>query len=426
MLLLYKILTTILYPFLIIFIFFRKLKKKEHSSRYKEKIFSANFNVNRKENTKLLWFHAASIGELGSIIPIIEDLNSNNKMEFLITTTTLSSSNYAYKEFNRYDNVHHRFLPLDVSFLIKTFLNRWMPTVVFLVDSEIWPNLILEIKKNKLPLALINARITNKSFKRWKFFLTTSRKIFSLINLSITSNEETKKYLQELNVKNIYHYGNIKLANKVEESKIKNLNEKILKENKFWFAASTHYGEETLCLKVHLNLKKRFKKMITIIAPRHVARSNEIMKLCNEFKLPSQILGKDDVIQDGKEIIIINSFGVLNNFFKYTKSTFIGKSTIKSLKNDAGQNPIDAAKLACKIYHGPYVYNFQEIYQILKNNNISKTINDEIELSNNLIQDFESIDSKNFENVFFLNELGNNTFNKTMKKINSFIFDESK
>ena len=244
MLLLYKILTTILYPFLIFFIFFRKLKKKEHSSRYKEKIFSTNFNVNRKENTKLLWFHAASIGELGSIIPIIEDLNSNNKMEFLITTNTLSSSHYAYKEFNSYDNIHHRFLPLDVPFLIKTFLNRWMPAAVFLVDSEIWPNLILEIKKNKLPLALINARITNKSFKRWKFFLTTSRKIFNLINLSITSNEETKKYLQELNVKNIYHYGNIKLAKKVEESKIKDLNEKILKENKFWFAASTHYGEK--------------------------------------------------------------------------------------------------------------------------------------------------------------------------------------
>ena len=127
MLLLYKILTTILYPVLILFIFFRKLKKKEHSLRYKEKIFSAYFNVDRKENTKLLWFHAASIGELGSIIPIIKDLNSKNKLEFLITTTTLSSSNYAYKEFNNYDNIRHRFFPLDVSFLIKKFLNSWKP-----------------------------------------------------------------------------------------------------------------------------------------------------------------------------------------------------------------------------------------------------------------------------------------------------------
>ena len=426
MLFLYKILTSILYPFLIIFIFFRKLKKKEHSKRYKEKIFSWNFNIKREKNTKLLWFHAASIGELGSVMPIIKELNSNyDKLEFLITTTTLSSSDFAHKNFIEYNNVHHRFLPLDVSFLMKKFLNYWMPAAVFLVDSEIWPNLILEIKKNKLPLALINARITYKSFKRWKFFLNTSRKIFSLIDLSLTANEETIKYLHELGVKNIHHYGNIKLANKVEVSSIKNLNEKILKENKFWLAASTHQGEETLCLKVHLNLKKKFKEVITIIAPRHIARVEKIRELCNYFKFSSQILNEKDIIQKDKEIIIINSFGVLNRYFKFTKSTFIGKSTIENLKNDGGQNPIDAAKLGCKIYHGPYVYNFKEIYQILNKYNISKMIKDEMDLSNNLTQDFESEGGKNFENGSFLNELGNNIFYKTMQKINGFISNEA-
>ena len=166
--------------------------------------------------------------------------------------------------------------------------------------------------------------------------------------------------------------------------------------------------------------------MITIIAPRHISRVEEIKRLCTDFKLSSQILDKEDTIQDDKEIIIINSFGVLNNYFKYSKSTFIGKSTIKNLKNDGGQNPIDAAKLGCKIYHGPYVYNFQEIYQILEENNISKIISDEIDLSKNLILDFENINNKNSENVYFLNELGKNAFNKTMKKINNFLFDEAK
>ncbi len=426
MLFIYKILTIILYPFLIIFIFFRKLKKKEHPKRYKEKIFTRNFNIKRERNTKLLWFHAASIGELGSVIPIISELNSNyENLEFLITTTTLSASDYANKNFSKYNNVHHRFLPLDVPFLIKKFLNHWMPAVVFLVDSEIWPNLILEIKKNKLPLALINARITNKSFKRWKFFLNISRKIFSLIDLSLTSNEETVKYLHKLNVKNVYHYGNIKLANKVEVSSIKNLNEKILKENKFWLAASTHQGEEALCLKVHLNLKKKFKKIITIIAPRHIARVGKIKELCDNFKFSSQILNEKDIIQEDKEIIIINSFGVLNNFFKFAKSTFIGKSTIENLKNDGGQNPIDAAKLGCKIYHGPYIYNFKEIYQILEKYNISNMIKDEKDLSNNLIQDFEKEGRKNFENLSFLNELGREIFNKTMRKISGFIFNDA-
>ncbi len=426
MLFLYKILTTILYPFLIIFIFFRKIKKKEHPVRYKEKIFSSYFNIKRKKNTCLLWFHAASIGELGSVIPIIKELNSNNnKLEFLITTTTLSSSTFALKKFGEFDNVQHRFLPLDLPFLVKKFIKYWKPKAIFFVDSEIWPNLILEINKNKIPLALINARITNKSYRRWKFFLNTSRKIFSLINLSLTSNEETKKYLQELRVKNVHFNGNLKLINKIDQTNKQNLNEKFLLNNKFWFAASTHRGEEILCLKVHLNVNNRLGNVVTIIAPRHIARVKEIEQLCNDNKLTSQILNNNDVIEEGKEVIIINSFGALNDFFKYTKSTFIGKSTIKSLKNDGGQNPIDAAKLGCKIYHGPYVYNFQEIYKLLKEKNIADTINDEIELSNNLIKDFENKEDKNFHNAFFITELGNKTLKKTMQKINNFLLNET-
>ena len=165
--------------------------------------------------------------------------------------------------------------------------------------------------------------------------------------------------------------------------------------------------------------------MITIIAPRHIARVDKIKELCNYFKFSSQILSEKDIIQKDKEIIIINSFGVLNNYFKFTKSTFIGKSTIENLKNDGGQNPIDAAKLGCKIYHGPYVYNFKEIYQILNKYNISKMIKDEMDLSNNLTQDFGNEGGKNFENGSFLNELGNNIFNKTMQKINGFISNEA-
>ena len=100
-----------------------------------------------------------------------------------------------------------------------------------------------------------------------------------------------------------------------------------------------------------------------------------------------QILNKDELILDSKEIIIINYFGALRNYFKYAKSVFIGKSMIKKLKNDGGQDPIEAAKLNCKIYHGPYVRNFYEIYEILMKNNISKQINSEEELSKNLIED---------------------------------------
>ena len=177
MILIYRGLTNLFYPILIILIFYRKIFNKEHKTRYKEKIFPSHFNIIRKKNTRLIWFHAASIGEFQSILPIIKELKKNKNLEFLITTVTLSSSNLAEKEIRKFDNIHHRFFPLDVDFLISKFLLLWEPNAIFLVDSEIWPNLIFKAKEKKIPLALINARITSKTFKRWMRFPATAKKI---------------------------------------------------------------------------------------------------------------------------------------------------------------------------------------------------------------------------------------------------------
>ena len=177
MILVYRVLTTLIYPILLIYILIRKLRKKEDKDRYKEKIFTSHFNIVRKKNLKLIWFHAASIGEFKSIIPIIKELNIENKnYEFLVSTTTLSSSNLAKEELKNFHNVYHRFFPFDVIFLIKNFLLSWKPNMIFLVDSEIWPNLIIESKKLQIPLTLINARLTKKTFKRWMMFPSAAKK----------------------------------------------------------------------------------------------------------------------------------------------------------------------------------------------------------------------------------------------------------
>ena len=196
MIIMYRVLTTLIYPLLFIYIYYRKILKKEDTERYKEKILISHFNVKRKMNTKLIWFHAASIGELKSIIPIINELNINKNFEFLITTITLSSSNLAKEEFKDSENIQHRFFPFDVDFLMDNFLASWRPNVIFLVDSEIWPNLILKTKKYNVPLALINARITSSTFKKWMKFPNTAKKIFnSLDYLTILC---IHKYLSKL------------------------------------------------------------------------------------------------------------------------------------------------------------------------------------------------------------------------------------
>ncbi len=427
MILFYRVLAILFYPVIILLTFCRVFLGKEDPKRYKEKIFSSHFNIKRNKDRKLIWIHAASIGELKSIIPIVLKLNDNDQeKDFLITTSTFSSSKIADSEFKNLKNVSHRFFPFDVGFLINKFLKLWDPNFIFLVDSEIWPNLILRAKEQKIPIVIINARITKKTFKKWTRFPKTASRIFSSLDLCFASSKETEYFLKDLGAKKIFYHGNIKFFNNTDIISTTNINEKTLMERPFWFAASTHSGEEDLCIKTHLSLKEKFKNILTIIAPRHIQRSQDIKKICDKFHLDAQILDKQDLIETGKEVIVLNSFGSLNNYFKFAKCVFIGKSFVKKLQNVGGQNPIEAAKFNCKIYHGPYVYNFAEIYKILGNHKISKEIINHRDLSNYIKEDLSVKNKKIIKNSEIISDLGNKILSNTLRDINNFIFNENK
>ena len=352
-------------------------------------------------------------------------MNKNySNLKFLITTTTLSSGNLANTELKKFNNAIHRYFPFDVPFLIDQFLLLWKPNKIFLVDSEIWPNLILKSKKYKIPIALINARITSKSFNRWMIFPNVAKKIFKIFDLYICSNNETKKYLEKLNLKNIYFKGNIKLIDHSYISSFKNCNENFLSKKRIWIAASIHKNEDIICLNTHLKLKKKFSDIVTIIAPRHIDRADKIRDAFERLNLNVQVLNKNDSIVEGKEIVIINFFGALQSYFKYSKSVFIGKSMDKKLKNIGGQNPIEAAKLECKIYHGPYVYNFEDIYKILSEKKISKKIENYEELSDNLARDLEGSYKQVNQISNPIKDLGHQTLADTMVLIRKFLSDD--
>ena len=422
MIFIYRVFTTLIYPFLFIFIYYRKFLKKEHPERFKEKVLPSNFKINRKKNSNLIWFHAASVGEFKSIVPIIEKLIiGNNNFEILVTTTTLSSGNLATKELQKLNNVHHRFLPYDVDFLIDRFIKLWRPYRIFLVDSEIWPNLILNAKKNNISIALINARLTNRSFKRWSIFLKTAKTIFGSFDLCLCSNLETKNYLEFFKAKNIIFEGNIKLINLINRDKIKNNNYKLIQNTRFWIAASVHKEEDIICLNTHLKLKKVYRDITTIIAPRHINRVNEMKLIFDNSKLKTQILNENDIIEQDSEVIIINFFGALQEFFLNAKTVFIGKSMIERLKNDSGQNPIEAAKLNCKIYHGPYVSNFKEIYDLLKINDISYKVDNEDDLAKNLINDLQNPQKQWVVKSHDIQNLSADIYTNSMRRINNFL-----
>ena len=421
---LYRIITNFIYPFLIVLIFFRKLRNKEHQIRYKEKIFPSSFKTLEKNNSKLIWFHAASIGEIRSILPVIEKLNKNSSINFLVTTVTLSSSEFLRYELKKYKNVIHRFFPLDVNFIIKKFLDSWKPDIVMFVDSEIWPNLILEIKNRNIPLAIINARITSKTYNKWKIFPSFAKNIFNNFNLCLTSNHETSKFLRKLGAKNIIYTGNIKI---IKSSKFTNTvikHKKQLIKKKYWCALSTHKNEENFCLDAHKILKKKLKDIVTVIAPRHIDRVYEIEKICQNFNLSSQIINRGEKILSTREILIINSFGTISNYLKDSKSVFIGKSLFKKFRFEGGQSPIDAARSGCKIYHGKYIYNFKEIYQLLLKNKISRQVSSSSQLASYLLKDFNTAKTKNKKFLILMKKMDNEILNKTMFNLKKLIKNE--
>jgi len=423
MLRVYRCLTSIIFPLVVILVYLRSIFKKEDRLRYKEKIFPGFFRSTRNNKNKLFWFHAASIGELLSILPLINKINNFNKnVDFLITTVTLSSSNLLKKKLSHYNNVTHRFFPVDTENLSNKFLNLWKPNLVCFVDSEIWPNFLFKIKEKKIPLILINARITKKTFYKWNVFPNFARRVFKNFDLSLASSRESRNNLRQLEVKNVKYIGNLKFTVKNKVNKLNKINTKILNKSKVWCAASTHKGEELFILKTHLEIKKKYNNILTIIIPRHINRSYDIKDLSNKFGLKSQILSSYKcVIKTDTEILIINSFGVLSGYFNYCKNVFIGKSLIKKLDLVGGQNPIEAAKLGCKIFHGPYVYNFKEIYGLLKSYGISKKINNDKKLSQIIIKNLKNPKKINISQINLLNTYGKNILNKTIVELNKYI-----
>ena len=278
----YRILSNLILIFSPIIIFIRLLKKKEDLNRFKEKF---GFYTKKKYKGKLIWFHGASVGEILSIIPLVEKLENDSKIrQILITSNTLSSSKILSNL--RLKKTIHQFFPIDTNYHTQKFLNYWKPSTAIFIDSEIWPNMLINIKKKSISLVLMNARITNKSFKRWKIFSSSAKTLFGKFDICLSSSFRSKKYLTTLGAKKIKYIGNLKFTE--SEKNIKILNDKLKKfflTKKVWCASSTHNIEEKICSNVHKKLKKKYKNLLTIIIPRHIHRTKEIINEINKLGL---------------------------------------------------------------------------------------------------------------------------------------------
>ncbi len=406
----YKVLINIVFLFSPLIILIRLIKRKENIRRFKEKF---GFFTKKRVSGKLIWFHGASVGEIQSIIPLIERLEKDRKInQILITSNTLSSS-IIINKLNLRKTIH-QFFPIDCNFISKRFLNYWKPSKAFFIDSEIWPITINNLYKRSTPIFLLNGRITKKSFNRWKVFSSYAKSIFSKFDLCLSSNIETKKYLKKLGAKNIKIIGNLKFSQ--SENEKTNLNKNLvnlINSRKTWCASSTHYNEEKFCGTAHIRLKKKFKNLLTIIIPRHINRINAIKTELNNLNLKVHLDEPKKKIDPNTDIYLVNSYGKTKLFYKVCKNIFLGGSLIMH----GGQNPLEATRYGCKVLHGPNVSNFREIYRFLNKKNLSRKITNQDQLINFIIKYFNSKNNSK-KIIKDLHLIGIDILNKTYKEIN--------
>ena len=355
MIFIYKIIGIILIPIIKINIKLRIKKNKEIRSRYKERYGYSNFKF--KDKKKIIWIHAASLGEFKSSDYFIKKYSQN--FNILVTTTTVSAAEYAIKN---YSNIIHQFAPLDIDIWVNKFLDKWNPSFIIWIESDLWPIILHNIKKRKIKAVLINLRLSPKSLNRWRFFPSFYDKLLNSFNEVFVQSEADKKRISILTKKEMKYIGNLKLITSKQKINEKNLfNIKKESHLKFLMLTSTHSNEEYQLLPIIKQLLKEYKNLRLIIAPRHPERSKEILSLYNSLQIKTHLLSEKKINQNS--VTIIDSFGNLPNYFDISDIVFLGGSFIAA----GGHNPVEPSSYKCALLTGPHIFNWENIYDDMIN-----------------------------------------------------------
>ena len=410
----YQIISTLLLPFIGIYIKNRIRLNKEDPNRYKERYGKPS--VKRKEGN-VIWIHAASVGETLSVLKVISEIEKIESVDqVLLTTGTTSSAEIVVNRLG--PKTVHQFIPLDIPLFNKRFLKYWNPNSAIFVESEIWPNLVTQTKKLQIKIAIINGRMTLNSYSKWLRFKQSSEKIFKSFDLCLTQNEESSLFYKKLGINNTYYTGNLKFSSdklKVDDGAYGDL-KNILKGRKIFLAASTHLGEEKIISEITKKIRETNKEFITIIVPRHPDRSGLLSQMLN-CKVVTR--STNEKIDQNTDIYLADTFGELGLFYKLADFIFIGGSFVRH----GGQNPIEAAYFCDNIFHGKYIENFLEVYETLNHLFITELVDNPRQLRVKLMNCYNQTPLGEDELIKKINLEASDILKDTMKHLNSKILN---
>jgi 3-deoxy-D-manno-octulosonic-acid transferase len=351
----YRILTILGGPFILFYLNRRKNNGKEDTKRINERF---GISTSSRPSGTLIWLHAASVGEAISMLQLIEKLLKKHvNCHLMITTGTVSSAHLMQSRLP--SRAFHQYIPIDRPQYVRRFINHWRPDIALWVESEFWPNIIIETREKHIPMVLVNGRISTKSFTGWQRAPSLIKTLLQCFTLCLGQSDTDVQRLNRLGAVNPKNLGNLKFSAPPLPADVKALNnlQSMIGNRPVFIAVSTHLGEEKIIATVHKNLKSKHPDLLTIIIPRHSTRGPEILHTVQQIMANSVLRSKDGLITDLTDIYIADTMGELGLFYRLTEVVFMGKSLVPL----GGQNPLEALNLNCAVLHGPHMTNFQSM-----------------------------------------------------------------
>jgi 3-deoxy-D-manno-octulosonic-acid transferase len=352
----YRFVTAALSPLAPMLLKRRILKGKEHLERNRERLGYASLP---RPDGPLVWVHGASVGECLAALPLIAALHEAMTCAVLMTSGTVTSAKMLADRMP--PGTLHQFVPIDTPGATKRFLDHWRPQAGLFVDSDIWPNLILNAHARGVKLALINARMTERSFRAWRRAKKTAAEIMSCYDACLAQDEEIGARFRALGTSNVQVIGSLKADAPPLPADVDKLAalQQAIAGRPVLLAAQTHHGEEETILPAHDVLVRRFPNLLTIIVPRHPERAGDIAMLCGAR--PNAVRSGGALPGAATQIYIADTMGELGLFYRLTRFCFVGGSLIRH----GGQNPLEPARLGCAVLAGPHTYNFTTAFAVL-------------------------------------------------------------
>jgi len=308
----------------------------------------------------LIWAHGASVGEMLAVMPLIEHIRAVG-FNVLVTSGTVTSARLA--EHRLPPGVIHQFVPIDAPRFIVRFLDHWRPDLALFAEQDLWPNLIVESAMRAIPLILINGRLSEQSFSRWRYAPATIAALLRRFDLCLAQSTIDAERYSELGAPRVSITGNLKLdvpAPPVDPLKLAAMQASIGRRPLI-AASSTHPGEEAVVIDAHRRLRHSFDGLLTILAPRHPERGPGIVEIAKAAGLTAVMRSRGHLPDRGTDVYVADTIGELGLLYRLSPIVFIGGSLVRH----GGQNPIEAIKLGAAVIHGPHVWNFSEIYAAL-------------------------------------------------------------